>query len=107
MAATLFKRGQTFAYAGQVKNNGAVMDFTGWSVSSQIRTNDSLRLVQVMSAAFTDAATGLVKLSAAAVDTAKWPIQTLLMDIRLEDPAGQVVISDTIEIAVVERITNV
>ena len=106
MAATEFKRGQTFAYAGQIKNNGAAMSFAGWSISAQLRTNDSLRLVQTLAASFVDPSIGAVLISATDSETANWPIQTLLMDIRVVDPTGQVAISNTIEIAVVERMTH-
>lgn len=106
MAATEFKRGQTFAYAGQIKNNGAVMPFVGWSISAQLRTNYGMRLVQTFAASFLDPETGTVAITATDEETALWPMQLLLMDVRLEDPAGQVAISNTIEIAVVERITH-
>ncbi|WP_342049866.1 MULTISPECIES: hypothetical protein [unclassified Cupriavidus] len=102
---TDFKRGQTFAYAGQVRNNGQTMDFTGWSISSQLRTAKSSYLVEDLSAAFVDAATGAVSLSATAAQTSLWPLQPLVLDIRLQDPAGQVVISETVTINVVERVT--
>lgn len=102
---TAFKRGQTFAYAGQVLDGGNVADFTGWLISSQLRTSGSRDLVQTLDASFVDAATGVVSLKATAAQTAAWPVELLVMDIRLQDPAGQVVISETVTINVVERVT--
>lgn len=102
---TDFKRGQTFAYAGQILNNGEVMDFTGWSISAQLRTSGTRKLVQALSATFVDAATGVVSLSATAEETTDWPLQLLVMDVRLQDPGGNVVLSDTSTINIVERIT--
>lgn len=104
---TDFKRGQTFSYAGQVLNEGQVTDFTGWSISSQLRTCGRRELVQALTASFLDPSTGLVSLKATAEQTTVWPLDLLMLDIRLQDPAGQVVISDTVMISVVERVTYV
>jgi hypothetical protein len=103
---TDFKRGQDFAYAGQIVNSGSVMDFTGWSIASQLRTALTGALVQDLSAEFVDAATGLVLLSASAQQSNVWPLELLVMDIRLQSPAGQVVLSNTETINVVERVTH-
>lgn len=103
---TDFKRGQTFAYAGQVRNDGQVMDFSGWAISSQLRTSGRRELVQALDASFLDPVTGLVSLKATAAQTAVWPLSLLVMDIRLQDPAGQVVISETLSINVVECVTH-
>lgn len=107
MPTTAFKRGQTFAYVGQVKNNGSAMSLAGWSVAAQLRTKYGMSLVQALAASVLDASSGLVRIAAQAEETARWPLQALLLDIRLADPVGQVVISNTIEVVVVEQITNV
>lgn len=105
MPATQFKRGQTFSYAGQILNNGAVMSFAGWQISAQLRSNYGRQLVQQLTTRFVDPGTGLVEISATDEQTAAWPVQILVMDVRLEDAAGQVVLSDTLVINVVERVT--
>lgn len=103
---TDFKRGQDFAYAGQILNDGAVMDFTGWGITVQLRTALTRELVQDLTAVFVDASTGLVSLSATATQSAIWPLELLVMDVRLQSPAGQVTLSNTEAINVVERVTH-
>lgn len=102
---TDFKRGQTFDCAGQLLNDGQVMSFVGWSIAAQLRTSLRRELVPGLTVSFVDAATGMVQLAAADEQTAGWPLGLLVLDIRLEDPAGQVVLSDTVTINVVERVT--
>lgn len=104
---TDFKRGQSFAYAGQVLNDGVVMDFTGWTIAAQLRTSFRRELVQGLTAAFVNPATGIVSLTATAEQTSAWPLQLLMLDIRLQSPAGQVVLSDTVMINVAEPVTYV
>ncbi|MEN7529229.1 hypothetical protein [Cupriavidus sp. DL-D2] len=103
---TDFKRGQDFAYAGQILNNGEAMDFTGWGIAAQLRTALTRTLVQDLAVEFADAATGLVSLSASAAQSSVWPLELLVMDIRLQSPAGQVTLSNTEAINVVERVTH-
>lgn len=102
---TDFKRGQTFNRAAQILNDGQAMDFTGWAIAAQLRTSLRGELVQGLAASFVDASTGAVLLAASAEQTAAWPLELLVLDVRLQDPAGQVVISDTVTINVVERVT--
>lgn len=104
---TQHKRGATFDYSGQIKNNGVVQDMTGWTPTCELkRTDGDLTLVQALSAAWLDATLGQIRISATALQTEVWPLETLQFDIRLEDGAGNVVYSDTQTLDVVERITD-
>ena len=101
-----FKRGQTFSFTGQLKNGDEVQPITDWTVACQLRSINGLSLVQTIAATIVDGPTGIIKLFVSPTDTAKWPCMPHLLDLKLTDENGQIMISQTEELLIVERMTR-
>lgn len=82
------------------------MNLTGWQIRCDLRNSLGMNVIQPLTAVFTNAATGVIRLTATAVETVVWSKSLLALDIRLTNPNGVVVISETVNINVVERITQ-
>lgn len=102
----IFKRGQTFNFAGQMKNAGTPYPLAGSVLSADLRSVSGFSLVQHLSVQILDAPTGRVRIFASPTDTAQWKVAPHLIDLRLQDPAGNVVLSRTHEIIIVDRVTQ-
>lgn len=101
-----FKRGQTFDFTGQLTNKGAPYPLTGCTLYADIRSRVNFEFVQHLTCTVTDLTNSLVQIYAAAADTAKWLAMPHLVDIRLLDPAGNTLISNTVEIFVLDTVTE-
>lgn len=101
-----FKRGQTFSFTGVLMNGDEVQPIGGWTVQCQLRSINGLSLVQTIAATIIDGPTGVISLFVSATDTAKWKCMPHLLDLKLIDTAGQVIISQTEELIIVERMTQ-
>lgn len=102
-----FKRGQTFDFSGQVLNKGTEpYPLVGYLLSADIRQQTNFAFVQHMVCSILDPDTGMIRVYAPAEDTAKWLAMPHLLDIRLVDGAGNVLISNTEEINVLDTVTQ-
>lgn len=105
--ATTIKRGDTFYVQGPVMINGVLTDLTGWSIRSQIRSNDPLKtLLQELTAAIVDGPTALVRLQATAVQTKVWALGAAELDIQLTDPSGVRVSTPTLYLTIAAGVTH-
>jgi hypothetical protein len=104
--AVSFKRGQTFSFSGSITNNGAAWPIDGYTLEADIRNQTNFEFVQSLTCTILDAATGKISISAIPTDTIKWLVMPHLMDVRLTDTAGNVLISNTIEIDVLDACTQ-
>jgi hypothetical protein len=100
-----FKRGATFCLSGSVKNNGQVLDITGYTIQSKIKSKCSGAVFCTLGCSVIDASTGQISLSSPN-DTDDWPIGIALMDVRVRTPAGQVIMSHTQEINIIDNVTS-
>jgi hypothetical protein len=101
-----FKRGQTFDFSGQLTNKGVAYPLDGCTLSADLRSRTNFAFVQHMTCSITDLTTSLVNIYASAADTAKWLAMPHLLDVRLVNPAGKVLISNTVEIDVLDTVTE-
>lgn len=101
-----FKRGQTFDFTGQLTNKGVAYPLAGCTLYADIRTQVNFEFVQHMTCTVTDLTTSLVQIYADATDTAGWLAMPHLLDIRLVDANGKTLISNTVEIDVLDTCTE-
>jgi hypothetical protein len=101
-----FKRGQTFDFSGQITNKGEPYPIAGYILAADLRTKTNFEFVQHMICSILDPATGMIRIYAPTTDTTKWKVMPHLMDIRLTDGAGNVLISNTEEIDVLDTVTQ-
>jgi|JI10StandDraft_1071094.scaffolds.fasta_scaffold624456_2 hypothetical protein len=106
MAAIRHKRGDTFEYSGALTKNGLPQDATGWAVTAQLRTKTVPRLVGALTCTWLDAVNGILNVSAAAADTATWPVGTLLLDFQYTLPDLRVISTATLDIEVLDEVTQ-
>lgn len=86
-------RGATLSLVGALKLNGIAQPMNGWAISAEALPLDGDATVVTLQAEWLDIATGIVRIRAAAAETATWPAQNYQMRIKLTDAAGVVVIS--------------
>lgn len=101
-----FKRGASFDFSGQVKDGAAAYSLANCSLSADLRTRNGFAFVQKLNVEIKDPESGLVRLWAPAKDTAKWKVMPHLIDLRLVDGADNVLISNTIEVDITDRVTQ-
>lgn len=101
-----FKRGQTFDFSGQITNDSKPYPITGYTLTSDLRRQTGFEFVQHMVCSILDPQTGMIRIYAPATDTAKWLAMPHLLDIRLVDGAGNVLVSNTEEIDVQDTVTQ-
>lgn len=101
-----FKRGQTFDFSGQITNKGEPYKINGYTLEADIRRQTNFEFVQHMICSILDQATGMVRIFAPSLDTKLWLAMPHLLDIRLTDGAGNVLISNTEEIDVLDTVTQ-
>lgn len=105
MAAKInFKRGDTFVVQCTLKQTGVPQSLAGWTIKSQVRTQQSLRLVTELNFSVVNDQQGIFQLQC--TDTTDWPIGALVCDIRYTTPNAQVVSTDTFTIEVQSEVTK-
>ena len=108
-----FKRGSTFQFAGPVTVNGVVQDMTGWAITSQLRRLDQDaptdaqvgELIADIPATFTDPVTAMMVLGNTQ-DTSAWPLGPAIIDMVFTASGGNKIITNSVEILIVERATQ-
>ncbi|WP_293373639.1 hypothetical protein [Nevskia sp.] len=99
------KRGTTWDFSGPLLDAvGEPWDLTGWAVASKLRTPDG-ELIQAFICSVLDAPNGVIRVLAAAADTADWPIGRALTDVQLTSLDGAVVATPTVAVEVVINVT--
>ena len=101
-----FKRGATFDFSGQVKDKGVPFPLTNCTILADLRSKNGFAKVQALHVTILDAATGKVRLFAPPAETAQWKPIVHELDIRLVDGGGNVLLSNTLAIDVLERVTQ-
>jgi hypothetical protein len=105
MATIKFKRGDTFDRILLIPEatfaNGY---FTGWTVTSQMRTTTG-RLVGVLTATWADPAANTRFLRLFNNDTTKWPLGTHEVDAQFVSPANIVLSTETLLVNVIRDVT--
>lgn len=101
-----FKRGQTFDFTGQVLNGTSPFPLANCTLRCDLRTRIGFAFVQALTVQFVNAATGVVRIFAPPAQTARWKVTPHLLDLQLVDGAGNVIISNTEEINVIDRVTQ-
>jgi hypothetical protein len=101
-----FKRGQTFDFVGQLTNKGLPYPLAGCTLYADIRSVPNFEFIQHMTCSVVDPVTSLVRIYAVNTDTAKWLAMPHVIDVRLVNAAGKVLISNTVEIDVLDTVTE-
>lgn len=99
------KIGATLDLVGQLTLDGQVQDMSGWTASAHMRGPGG---TYALTAVWTDAAVGALALSASPAGqlAAGWQPGRYAVDVRLESPSGQVLISSTAQIVLTEAVTQ-
>ena len=103
-----FKRASSFSRTCTFKVNGVATALTDFVITAQLRDSYGMKLITDFEVIIdTDQTTNVGKftLTPADSDTSGWPLGVLLLDIRIE-LAGVATYSDTVQLPVVERITQ-
>lgn len=104
------KPGDDISWSGRITQTG-VTDFTGYVLTSQVwQRNDASDVPATKLAdatiAWLDATTGTFTLTIARSITIAWPAgKTLLIDVRVQDPAGLQVRTETASFQTVAGVT--
>jgi hypothetical protein len=111
MVTVEHKRGATLSYSAAVtdETTGAAVDLTGYTVTAQLRSRVGLTLVATATVTLADQGTspGVFSVTVDAATPATWTAgDVLVTDVRLVEPGGAVRATQTIAIAVVERVTT-
>lgn len=97
------KHGSSFVAKITGGANGAVLDLSPYTITSQIRARDSDRLMPGVVVTIVNAALG--RFDVTALDTSSWTETDLLWDVVLTN-GGVIASSDTVPIQVVKRVTR-
>lgn len=104
------KPGDDIAWIGEIKREG-VTDFTGYTLTAEIRYKDSTSgapggLAAPATIAWTDAALGLFTFAVTRAVTAEWNTGAcMLLDIRIAAPGGTWLRTETVEFGTAEGVT--
>lgn len=98
------KRGDTLTLHGQLLQDGAPVDVSGWQIDCWVR-DPAGRLVHQFVPAITDGPAGEYQLAASAAQTSGWPVARLRTDLRFAG-GGAVMHTCTLEIDVLEAVTT-
>lgn len=101
-----FKRGQTFDFTGQLTSKGVPFPLAGCTLFADIRSRPYFAFVQHMTCSVVDLTTSLVTIFATPGDTAKWLAMPHVIDVRLVNAVGKVLISNSVEIDVLDTVTE-
>jgi|TARA_R110000787_G_scaffold267515_1_gene373880 hypothetical protein len=105
MANITHKRGDTLEWVVALTQDGAVVDITGWTISSQIRQDTTL--IDNLTVIIVNAANGEFNLTATTTQTASWTLGSHSIDIEFIDTSAFVVSSQTFTLQLVRDITYV
>ena len=100
------KRGDTFDVSGQIDvtlQGSPVLDLTGWTGASQIRTTSGA-LIADLTFSWLNPAQRLMRLRA--TNSSGWMLGTHEIDVQLTSPAGDVVSTSTATIEIVRDVTR-
>ena len=103
-----FIRGATFDLSGAVTvlDRGVrILNLTGWSVTSQIRTKTGLVLIQSLVCSWVDPTQSLVRVMCPTT-TVLWTLGDAMMDIALTSPTGDVVFTKPVQFEIEESVTR-
>ncbi|HRQ57663.1 MAG TPA: hypothetical protein PLN31_09600 [Azoarcus taiwanensis] len=95
MAAYEHKIGATLDLVGQLTLDGQVQDMSGWSARCTMRGPAG---AIALDCAWADASTGVLAIGATPVEQEEWQPGRYSTDVRLESPAGVVLISSSAQI---------
>jgi hypothetical protein len=95
--------GDTFRHGGEIRLGGLPADLTGWTAASRIRGGGTA--TELACALHVEGGRTWLALSAAPGQQENWRPCAALLDIRLESPAGHVIHSRPIRIALARPIT--
>lgn len=97
------KIGSTLRLVGQVRLDGDAQDLSGWT----LRCRAVSGCVSIdLSCRWVDAAYGALELHADAADQGAWRAGRYALDVRMESPTGEVLISSTAHLHLHEAITT-
>ncbi len=100
-----FKPGDDLYWAGTMTLTG-VTNFTGYSIASEIRYPDG-SLAATATAVFLNVLTGTFSLAVDKLVTVTWPVGLMLkIDVKIIDPLGEVLTTDTAEFLTTARVTT-
>lgn len=89
-----FRRGDTFSYIGPVRQSVAgvltAYDLTGWTAAASLERQGAPGTL-ALTAAVSDAANGIVRVTQTAANTAAWATGQYDFKLRLTSPTGHVV----------------
>ena len=103
MADIVHKRGDSFVRQLAHFDGAAMLDLTGWTISSQVRTQTG-DIVATLTVSNRNDPAGTFVLSAGATTT--WPVGTLHTDIQYTRPDGFITSTQTLVIDCVADITR-
>lgn len=99
------KRGDTWRYIhfADIKDHtGVAVNLTGWTLSSQIRVNDSL--LATLTCSWTNV--GAQEFQTYLADTTAWPLGLAEMDVQFTAPGGDIVSWPTVTIDIARDVTH-
>lgn len=100
MAEIAIKQGASLSLSAAFTNgDGSAVSLVGCGLLAQVRDENANWIADLV-ATVTNAAGGLVTLTAAPAVTAAWPIGVLRADLRVTDASGDVSFSDTFGVRV-------
>lgn len=102
MVSISAKRGDTLILQNSVSINAVAQDITDWTITSKVRHVGS-NFVDELAVTKTDAVNGIYQLKKQ--DTSLWPVKTLVCDIQMVLPSGQVISTETFELVIVADVT--
>ena len=100
------KRGASFEMQVAWTEDGAPLSITGCVISSQARLPDGTLVANFEVKSRNDAAGVVVLAPTAEYPTAGWPLKTINIDVRMEQPDGGIVFTDTVVVQVVRQETQ-
>lgn len=103
MSAYEHKIGATLDLVGQLRLDGQAQDMTGWSARSQMRGPAGAVELECV---WVDAAGGVLAVRAAPEAQDDWRPGRYGIDVRLESPSGEVLISSADQIQLVAPVTR-
>lgn len=102
MVSISTKRGDSFVLQCTCSINAVAQDITNWTITSKVR-HISSNFVDELVVTKTDAVNGIYQLKKQ--DTTLWPVKTLLCDIQMVLPSGQIISTETFELIIVADVT--
>lgn len=107
MDALEIKRGDSFDYGVEIPSEFADGHFVGWTVASQLRTNNSkAALIATFDTSWANPATTR-QLRLLKIDTTDWPLGSAVFDVQFTRTSdGYRLSTETAEVIVVKDVTT-